>query len=65
MKKKGGKTVAAKKRRIATWRALFAGECPKCNGNISKGALVCRHPDYANLVIHYSCHPDWRPSRNL
>lgn len=54
------KTVKQKKDAIRPWRAQYDGKCPKCQGNIDAGSLVCRS-EFGN-VIHYHCHPDWRPA---
>ena len=57
------RTVQEKKNAIKPWRAKYDGECPKCNHDITKGSLVCRAPvPFTSLVIHYTCHPDWRPA---
>lgn len=51
--------VAQKKAAIKCWRAKYFGTCPDCSAEIKKGALVCRLDGH---VIHYQCHPDWRPA---
>lgn len=54
------KTVAQRKAAIKVWTAKYDGTCPECQSGISAGrSLVCR---FDNHVIHYACHPDWRPS---
>lgn len=57
------RTVAEKKKAIKAWRAKFDGNCGVCKHDISKGRdLVTRHPKFTDHIIHYSCHPDWRPA---
>lgn len=56
------RTIKEKKAAIRPWKAKFDGKCPRCGGGeIKEGQLVCRSPE-SDAVIHYSCHPDWRPA---
>jgi hypothetical protein len=57
------RTAQERKNAIKPWKAKFDGVCDKCKGDFRKGSLVCRPPKFPNLVIHFTCHPDWRPGK--
>jgi hypothetical protein len=58
------RTVQEKKNAIKPWKAKFDGVCDKCKRDYGAGSLVCRAPKpFESCIIHFFCHPDWRPGK--